>query len=85
MLWRSYYGLVLAVIFSSYAFYDARPFAGANIKAGSAVTILPVNGSSVFYRPSSDEKVQVLLSQEKYTKILLDNGKIGWVRNENIK
>ena len=85
MLWRSYYGLVLAVIFGAYAFYDARPFAGANIKAGSAVTILPVHGSSVFYKPSSDEKVQVLLSQEKYTKILLDNGKIGWVRNENIK
>lgn len=85
MLWRSYYGIVLAVILGAYALYDAKPFAGASIKAGSEVTILPASGSSVFYKPNNDEKVQVLLSQEQYTKILLDNGKIGWVRNENIK
>lgn len=85
MLWRSFYALVIAIILGVYALYDARPFSQITIKSGAEVTILPTNGSSVFYKSANDESVKVLGKSGQYTKILLNDKKIGWVRNENIK
>lgn len=85
MLWRSFYGLAFAIIFGVYAFYDARPFDNTIIKAGAQVSILPTRNSTVFYAAKSDESVKILGHKDNFTKILLSDNKIGWVRNENIK
>lgn len=85
MLWRSFYCLVIAIILGVYALYDARPFSQITIKSGAEVTILPTSGSSVFHKSANDESVKVLGKSGQYTKIMLENQKIGWIRNENIK
>ena len=85
MLWRSFYGIVLAVILGAYALYDARPFSQITVRQNAEISILPTRNSSVFHVLKTQQSLKVLDKYKNYTKVLLDDGKIGWIRNENIK
>lgn len=57
----------------------------ATLKANSRVKILPTTQSTFFYTSQKDEEVEILGKRENYLKILLSDGKIGWVSNENLQ
>ena len=62
-----------------------KTFSDATLKANSQVQILPTHNSIIFYTPKEDENIKVMLKKKDYTKILLKNDQIGWVKNEDIK
>lgn len=82
---KNYYILIVAILLCLYAIYDAKPFSDATLKANSQVQILPTHNSIVFYAPKEDENIKIMLKKKNYTKILLKNDQIGWVKNEDIK
>ncbi|MBC3782304.1 SH3 domain-containing protein, partial [Campylobacter fetus subsp. venerealis] len=65
--------------------YDNRPFSDAKLKINSEVKILPTSNSTIFFVANRPEKVKIMAKNGNYTKILLENKKIGWVSNENIE
>ncbi len=54
------------------------------LKAQSKIQILPTLNSTYFYSGEQIQEVEVLDKREHYRKILLNNGKIGWVKNEDL-
>ncbi|WP_454991229.1 SH3 domain-containing protein, partial [Campylobacter rectus] len=54
------------------------------LKQNINVKILPTQNSSVFYTSKAQQKVEILGEREDYVKILLDDGKIGWVKKDDI-
>lgn len=82
---RSYYSLVLAIAFGGYAFYDSKPFSDGMLEINSEVRILPTPNSTIFYVSKASQKVKIMSKNDTYTKIILSDKKIGWVKNENIK
>ncbi|MFW5618471.1 SH3 domain-containing protein [Campylobacter hyointestinalis] len=82
---KSYYSLIIAIVFGIYSFYDNKPFSDATLKANSEVKILPTNNSTVFYISDKPQSVKVMSKNDKYTKILLENKNIGWVKNEDME
>ncbi|EAH8299367.1 SH3 domain-containing protein [Campylobacter fetus] len=82
---RSYYSFIIAIAFGIYTFYDNRPFSDAKLKINSEVKILPTSNSTIFFVANRPEKVKIMAKNGNYTKILLENKKIGWVSNENIE
>lgn len=85
IVYRSYYAFLVGVLLIIYAVYDAKPFNDVTLLANSQVQILPTRNSIVFYTSKSNEEVKAILKQGRYTKIMLSDNKIGWVKNENIK
>ena len=82
---KSYYSLIIAIVFGIYSFYDNKPFSDATLKANSEVKILPTNNSTIFYISDKPQSVKVMSKNDKYTKILLENKNIGWVKNEDME
>lgn len=82
---RNYYYLALAILFGLYSFYVNKPFSEGVIDTNAEVSILPTPNSTIFYVADHSQKVKIMTEEGKYTKILLANKKIGWVKNENIK
>lgn len=85
VLWRSLYGLILGVIFIAYALYDARPFNEIIAKPNTEISILPMDNSRIFHTIKTEQSLKILGTYKNYTKVLLDNGKIGWIKNQSIK
>lgn len=84
-IWRrKWLYIALCAVFVIYAFYSYKPFSNAVLKANSNVQILPTKNSSVFYIPAKNEVVRVLSQRDEFKKIMTNDGKIGWVRNENL-
>ncbi|MEF3191514.1 MAG: hypothetical protein K6347_03045 [Campylobacterales bacterium] len=55
------------------------------IGPGTKVYILPTSTSTIFYTSVGEITVKKLKEGEGYTKILFEDGKVGWVRNEDIR
>ena len=85
MLWRSIYGLILGIIFIVYALYDARPFSEVTVKPNTEISILPMENSRIFYTIKNEKNLKILGTYKNYTKVLLDDDKIGWIQNQSIK
>lgn len=76
--------LIVVVGLGAYILYSYNPFGGATLKQNINVKILPTQNSSVFYTSKAQQKVEILGEREDYVKILLDDGKIGWVKKDDI-
>ena len=76
--------LVVVVGLGAYILYSYNPFGGATLRQNKNVKILPTQNSSVFYTSKAEEKIEILGEREDYVKILLDDGKIGWVKKDDI-
>lgn len=85
VLWRSIYGLILGIIFIVYALYDARPFSEVTVKPNTEISILPMENSRIFYTIKNEKNLKILGTYKNYTKVLLDDDKIGWIQNQSIK
>lgn len=61
------------------------PEKAIRIAAGAKVYILPTPTSTIFYMAPAEQEVKKLKEGDGYTKILFDDEKVGWVRNEDIR
>ena len=82
---RSFIVLFLALICFALSFLVDTSTHSGILKAGTKVKILPTTPSTYFYTANSNEEVEILNQRENYIKILLENGKIGWVNRENLQ
>lgn len=84
-IWRrrlSYF--FVAAVFIALGIYTYNPFGKAVLKPDVSVTILPTKNSTVFYTSRKNENVEILDTKDDYSKILFADGKIGWVKKENL-
>lgn len=84
-IWRrrlSYF--FVAAVFIALGIYTYNPFGKAVLKPDVSVTILPTKNSTVFYTSRKNENVEILDTKDDYSKILFADGKIGWVKKDNL-
>lgn len=71
--------ILLIVIF----LYDKNPLNSIKIDENTNIKILPTDKSTVFYTTNRTLYAQELDTKDNYIKILLPNGKIGWIKDKN--
>ena len=76
--------LFLAIVLGAYFVYDKNPLSTLKIKGEIKVRILPTEKSTIFYVTDRILYVEKLGSRDTYIKILLPNGKIGWIKEEDV-
>ena len=84
-IWRrrlSYF--FVATIFIAHGIYTYNPFGKAVLKPDISVSILPTKNSTIFYTSRKNENVEILDTKGDYSKILFADGKIGWVKKDNL-
>ncbi len=84
-IYKKYLLLAIAALFIVLLASMQIPITKAKLPAGSALRILPMANSTVFFRTDQPLEVDILLKKKHYTKVLLPNQKIGWVKNEAIR
>ncbi len=83
--YRKYYLLAIAAVFLVMLTFVQIPVKRVTLPSGSPLRILPMPSSTVFFRTDKPMEVKILLKKARYTKVLLPNQKIGWVKNEDIR
>jgi len=83
--YRKYYLLAIAALFLIMLTFVQIPIRKVSLPAGSPLRILPMPSSTVFFRTDKPMEVDILLKRARYSKVLLPNQKIGWVKNEDIR
>ena len=81
---KSLYIMLIALIFGGYAAYLSIPLKEICVKQNSEVRLLPTKNSTIFYKTNYNFKTKKLNSVDGYIKIELPNGKIGWIRDEDL-
>ena len=84
-IWRrrlSYF--FVATIFIVLGIYTYNPFGKAVLKPDISVSILPTKNSTIFYTSRKNENIEILDTKGDYSKILFADGKIGWVKKDNL-
>ena len=85
ILWRrKYIYLIFMLIPTAYIIYLSLPQKEICIKSGSKLHLLPVSNGTIF--ETTKRKLQLTKEGKAkgFTKVKLQNNKIGWVRNEDI-
>jgi hypothetical protein len=73
--------IILPMLYIAYA---AVPIEYACIKPDSPIYLLPMENSTTFEVTSRQYNLEVQGRIENYTKVKLENNKIGWVSNEDL-
>ena len=81
---KKYIYLIFILIPLAYIVYIAAPSKEVCIKVGSKIYLLPVHNGTIFEETSSEYHLQKEGSVKEFTKVKLQNEKIGWVKNEDI-
>ena len=71
--------IVFLVLLIGLFLYDKNPLNSVKIEANTHIKILPTQKSTIFYITNRTLYAQVLDKKNNYIKILLPNGKIGWI------
>ncbi len=82
---KKFYYIILSAITIIFLFYTQVPITKVNVPANVALRILPMQNSTIFFRTDKPLEVDILLKKEHYTKVLLPNKKIGWIKNEDLR
>lgn len=82
---RNILSLVFALAICIFALYLNKEYKNGLVFENSVIRILPTQNSTSFYTTKKDEKVEIFATQNGYKKIMLKDGKIGWVKDEFIK
>jgi hypothetical protein len=84
-IWKKRWIFVILAIFPiASAVVNLIPFRTAFVYQDAKVRLLPTKNSTIFYITEGNVEVKVIKKQDDYIKVLFDNGKIGWVNEENI-
>jgi hypothetical protein len=81
---KKYIYMFVALIPIIYIVYLLIPAQIVCIKQGSDIQILPIPQGVVFEHTNKILNLEKLVEKQGYTKIKLQNNKVGWVSNENI-
>lgn len=74
-----------AIAFGAYLIFVKVSMHDITLKEGTRVRILPTEKSTMFYTIKKPTKVEKLNEVNSYIKVLLSNGKIGWIKKEDVK
>lgn len=74
--------LIFACILIGFHIYNKDPHNVGIVSKDAKVKILPIEKSTIFYIPNSDESVEIFEQNKNYYKVLFENGKIGWVNSK---
>lgn len=80
---KSFYAF-LAVILCAYMIFFRTSMENVKLKSGTKVRILPTEKSTFFYNINDPISVEKLNVVGEYIKVSLPNGKIGWVKKEDV-
>lgn len=84
-LWRRKFSyFFVAAVFIALGVYTYNPFGKAVLKPDVSVSILPTKNSTVFYTSRAQENIEILADKDDYRKILFNDGKIGWVKKDDL-
>ncbi len=83
-VYRKIYWFVLGIVVVVYLFMTRAPIHKLDLAKGIELKILPTENSTIFYKSSQKVTADILLEKNGYTKVLLPNKKIGWIKNEDI-
>ena len=84
-IWRRKFSyFFVAAVFIALGIYTYNPFGKAVLKPDVSVTILPTKNSTIFYTSRKNENVEILDKKGDYSKILFQDGKIGWVKKDDL-
>lgn len=81
---KRYLYLIIALLFAGALTYKKVSFADIIIKDNTKVRILPTEDSTIFFTTTNPTEVEKLNQVKHYIKVLLPNGKIGWVKEDDI-
>ena len=85
ILWRKRYIYLLFILFPlAYMLYLTLLQKDICIKKGSNIYLLPVKNATIFETTKIKMNFTKEGSVKKFTKVKLQNNKIGWVKNEDI-
>ncbi len=76
--------LFLALLLSVYTVYTKLISNNLTLKKDMIIRILPTQNSTIFFKTAKEMEVKVLLKKNGYTKILLPNTKIGWIKDADL-
>jgi hypothetical protein len=54
------------------------------LKKGTTIFVLPTTNSYIYKKIQNVTKVKIVLKKSRWSKVLLENDKIGWIKNEHI-
>lgn len=77
--------LIFAGIILVANFLLQNPYGSAKIAKGVPVRILPIAKSTIFYVTKDAERVDIFAKNGEFVKIMLSDGKIGWVGSSDIR
>lgn len=86
-IWKKYTVFLLLTIFSLLlaVFYN-MPNTKGFVKQDSYIYILPTKNSTIFFKTTKNEEVEILEKRENFVKVLgLENKFIGWVKEDNFE
>jgi hypothetical protein len=75
--------LILILSILALFIYSKNPFNSIKIEKNTNLKILPTKNSTIFYTTNRTLYAQLLGSRQDFKKILLPNGKIGWIKDKN--
>jgi len=84
MKYKRAYLLILALIIAIYTIYTKLLSNNLTLEKDVIIRILPTHNSTVFFKTAQTLQVKVLLKKNGYTKILLPNTKIGWIKDADL-
>jgi hypothetical protein len=85
VLWRrKYVYLIFVLLPLAYVIYIGLPSKEVCIKEGSDIQLLPVTNGTIFETTPRVYHLQKEGEAKDFTKVKLQNNKIGWVRDEDI-
>ncbi|MGP1506815.1 MAG: hypothetical protein ACTTIM_05135 [Campylobacter sp.] len=77
--------LIIALVIVSTYFYFQKQTSTGFIAQNTQVKILPIKNSTIFYITKERENVKIFDENVDFVKIMLSDGKIGWVKKESIE
>jgi hypothetical protein len=84
MRYQKSYLLFLALIIATYTIYTKLLTNNLVLEKDVAIRILPTENSTIFFKTGAPMEVKILLKKNGYTKVLLPNTKIGWIKDADI-
>lgn len=83
---RNFVFFALALICFALSFlFDSSSIQKGVVKANASAKLLPTSNSTYFHTSSADEEVEILGKRQDYIKVLFKDGKIGWVKSDDLR
>ncbi|MBE0491981.1 MAG: hypothetical protein IBX44_07000 [Sulfurospirillum sp.] len=76
--------LLIMILFIGVFLYEKAPINSVKLAPKTQVRILPTQNSTVFYTLDRAMYGEKLAKRKNYIKIILPNGKIGWIKEKNV-